>query len=168
MKPPVLLLASAVGLAMMAIGAQAQITMVDRDRFGNLSMLRTTYPDGSTSTAYYDYDRNNNLESIRRTSTPATPVAPAPTPPPLPVFAPYVNREYNHNGQAIKKAPDRGPSQIQLPITVTSESAAEVHAASLAGAARVKAEKEAEAKANAAKDKGNVKSSKRTDSKNGE
>jgi hypothetical protein len=166
MKPAVLLLASAVGLAMMAICAQAQTTVCDYDRFGNMSFLRTTYSDGATSTVYYDYDRNNNLESVRRTSTPATPVAPAPTP--LPVFAPYVNREYNHNGQAIKKAADRGPAEIQLPITITSQSAAEMHAASLAGAARVKAEKEAEAKAKAAKDKENVKSSKRNEFKDGE
>jgi hypothetical protein len=162
-----LVLASALGLAMTAIGAQAQTTVCDYDRFGNMSFVRTTYPDGSTSTAYYDYDRNNNLESIRRTSTAATatPVAPASTP--RQYFAPYVNHEFNHDGQGTKKAAARSVD-IQSPVIVVSEDAAAMHAASLAGAARVKAEKEAEAKANAAKDKGNVKSSKRNDSNNGE
>ncbi len=151
---------------MMAIGAQAQTTVYDHDRNGNLSFARTTHPDGSTSTTYWDWDRDSNLESTRRTSTPATPVAPAPTP--RQVFAPYVNRDFNHDGQAIKKAPDRGPAQIQQPITVTSQSAAEIHAASLAAAARMKAQKEEEAKAKAAMDKANAKGNKKNDFKNGE
>lgn len=168
MKPLVLLLASAVGFAMMATATQAQTTIVDRDRFGNMSMLRTTYPDGSTYTTYWDYDRNDNLESVRRTSTPATDTPVAPVPTPRQVFVPYVNKDVNHDGQGMKKALARGPAEIQQPIIVTSQSAAEMHAASLAGAARVKAQKEEEAKAMAATDKANAKGSKKTDFKNGE
>lgn len=125
-----------------AISAHAQTTVFDNDRNGNLSFLRTTYPDGSTNSAYYDYDRNGNLESIRRTSTPATPVAPAPTP--RPFIAPYVNTDYNHDGQAIKKAVAR-TFEPQQAIIVVSQSEAEMKAASLAGAARVKAQAAAEA-----------------------
>jgi hypothetical protein len=53
-------------------------------------------------------------------------------------------------------------------VVVIESTEAEVKAASIAGAARVKAENEAEAKAKAAKDKANVKSSKRNEFKNGE
>jgi hypothetical protein len=57
---------------------------------------------------------------------------------------------------------------VQPPVVLVESTEAEMKAASIAGAARVKAQNEAEAKAKAAKNKANAKSSKRNELKNGE
>jgi hypothetical protein len=146
-----ILLLAALGLGLTALSAQAQTTVFDHDGGRNCDIITTTYPDGSTSTGRYFYDRNGSLETIKRTSTeptaPAEPTAPTAYQRPLSLQhdATRVQPQASVNTLSVRR------SDVQQPqVVVVSQSDAEMHAASLAGAARVKAQNEAAAASAAA------------------
>jgi hypothetical protein len=132
----------AAAIAITAFSAHAQTTEYSHDGGRNSDSSCTTYADGSTSTTEYFFDRNNNLTTSRRTSTAAPVVAPTPVTAPAESTAPTYPTRVQAQA-SVNNVPVRMEPVVQPEIIVVPVSAAEMHAASLAGAARVKAQNEA-------------------------
>jgi hypothetical protein len=109
-----ILLLAALGLALSAIGAQAQ-------EYQNQSTVRapgfeqTTYEDGSTTTTRWHVNNATgeitNIETVR---THATPVVSAT---PVPVRTQPIEPTLNHDGRAFDNLP-KAAASLQAPVTV--------------------------------------------------
>jgi hypothetical protein len=133
MNPPELLLASALGLAMTAIGTQAQEYQSQRTVSGP-GYRQTTYEDGSTTTTTWHVNnitgQITNEETVRTHATPAVIATPVPV-----ATNPF------HTAHSVStQQPIVVTAPVQAPVVVMESAEAEMKAASIAGAARVKAE----------------------------
>jgi hypothetical protein len=150
----------AAGLATTIIGAHAEddYYYAYRNAAGYI-----IYEHDPTYDVYTTRDVNNNRlsERVHYFKDDVVPVAKPIAAASNPAHAP---RHVEKNPTAAMPA----RTVVQLPVILVESSEAEMKAASILGAARVKAEKEAEAKSNAAEQKAGADTDKRRVFKNGE
>jgi hypothetical protein len=140
-----ILLLAALGLALTALSAQAQITIYKYDGDGNTTFAKSYREDGSTSTVRAAYDKHGNVTASQVDEEPAA----------NPIAESAASTYRTHVEHARQQAdPVRTVPIVQPDVIVVPVSAAEMHAASLAGAARVKAQNAAAIAATAHKKHG--------------